>query len=248
MRWTVMLLLTAFLATTTPLSAAQNQAKEIIRQVQILLRADTAIGRYRMRIVRPEWQREFVFDSWDDRLGKRFFIRVLEPIKDRNTTWLKIGTNLWMYLPKLERDIRIPPSMMLSSWMGSDFTNDDLVKMESLVDDYTHRIIAEDARSVTVESLPKPDAPVVWGKIIHVVGSDGLPRLSDYYDEHGVHVRRLEFTDIQLMGGRRIPSRWVVRPMKESGKYTEMIIQRIRFNPPIPNDVFTRAHLRRKGF
>ncbi|RMG92269.1 MAG: outer membrane lipoprotein-sorting protein, partial [Zetaproteobacteria bacterium] len=150
-------------------------AREIIANVQDLLRAETSTARYTMTIVTPEWRRTLRFDAWDDRKHRRFLIRILEPRKEKGVGWLKDGGNLWMYMPKLERDIRIPPSMMLSSWMGSDFTNDDLVKMESLVDDYDHQLIAEDDRGVTIVSLPKPDAPVVWGKIIHRVARDGLP-------------------------------------------------------------------------
>ena len=235
------------LAVAAPAQAADPDAREIIRKVQELLRADTGIARYTMRIVTPEWQREVSFDSWDDRLHKRFFIRILAPVKDADTTWLKDGSNLWMYLPRLERDIRIPPSMMLSSWMGSDFTNDDLVKMESVVDDYTHRLIAHDADSVTIESIPKPDAPVVWGKIVHVVGTDGIPRTEDYYDERGKHIRQLVFTDVREMDGRRIPSHWTIQPSDEPGKHTELILEKVRFNPQIPVSVFTRANLRRKG-
>ena len=164
-----------------PLAVATD-AKGLIQQAQDLLRSNTSIARYTMRIEAPDWQREMRLDSWDDRPNKRFFIRILAPRKDRNTTWLKDGVNLWMYLPRLERDIRIPPSMMLSGWMGSDFTNDDLVKMESMVEDYTHRIVAEDASGFTVESLAKPDAPVVWGKVIHRIGRDGIPRSDAYYE------------------------------------------------------------------
>ncbi|MDX8400999.1 MAG: outer membrane lipoprotein-sorting protein, partial [Mariprofundaceae bacterium] len=105
-------------------AAIGAEAADLIRKVQDLLRSDTSIARYTMRIETPDWQREIRFDAWDDRPRKRLFIRVLAPPKERGSAWLKDGGNLWMYLPKLERDIRIPPSMMLSSWMGSDFTND----------------------------------------------------------------------------------------------------------------------------
>jgi len=118
-------------------------ATDLVSKVQDRLRSQTSYARYTMRIETAEWQRTVRLDAWDDRRHKRFFIRILAPRKDKDTTWLKDGGNLWMYLPKLERDIRIPPSMMLSNWMGSDFTNDDLVKMESVVEDYHHRLLSD---------------------------------------------------------------------------------------------------------
>ena len=240
MMWLLLLLQPVPVSGAEPLSA-----REIIAQVQELLRAETSTARYAMTIVTPEWHRTLRFDAWDDRRHRRFLIRILEPRKERGVGWLKDGGNLWMYMPKLERDIRIPPSMMLSSWMGSDFTNDDLVKMESLVDDYEHHLIAQDDKGVTIESLPKPDAPVVWGKIIHRVGRDGLPVFSDYYDEHGTRVRRLAFLEPRMMGGRRIPTLWIVLPDAKPGHRTEMRIERVSFNVPIDPEIFTRANLRR---
>lgn len=229
-----------------PLAAwAGEDARALMVRLQQLLRSQTSIATYAMRVETPEWTRTIRFRAWDDRPGKRFFIRVLYPKRDEGTGWLKLGGSLWMYLPRLERDIRIPPSMMLSSWMGSDFTNDDLVKAASVVDDYTHRIVARDARTVTIESLPKPDAPVVWGKLVHVLRADGIPLSEAFYDEHGRKRRLLTFEDVRRMGGRTIPARWVMRPLDEPGKRTVLQLQEVRFDVPIPEDVFTRANLKR---
>ncbi|TLS73955.1 outer membrane lipoprotein-sorting protein [Mariprofundus erugo] len=226
-------------------------ARALVEKVQQLLRSDTSMARYTMRIETPEWQREMRMDTWDDRVHKRFFIRILSPAKDRDTTWLKDGANLWMYLPRLERDIRIPPSMMLSNWMGSDFTNDDLVKMESVVDDYNHHLIARDERAYTIESIPRPDAPVVWGKIVHRISLDGMPLSDDYFDEHGVHIRRLLFDQVREMGGRKIPSRWTMQPLDEAGelqgKQTVMIVESVSFDVRLDDAVFSRANLRRSA-
>ncbi|RMH18593.1 MAG: outer membrane lipoprotein-sorting protein [Gammaproteobacteria bacterium] len=238
------------------ISVAQNKraetnesstAREWVQKVQDLLRSKTSIARYTMRIETQDWQREVRLDAWDDRLNNRFFIRILAPPKDRNTTWLKVGGNLWMYLPKLERDIRIPPSMMLTSWMGSDFTNDDLVKMESMVQDYTHRILSREGDRLVIESIPKPDVAVVWGKIIHTLRTDGIPLSDDYYDEHGRHVRHLRFDQVRVLGGRRIPSRWTMQPLSgedANGKRTIMLLESIKFDVPIEQRIFSRRHLR----
>jgi len=219
-------------------------ARDLVRRVQQRLRSDTSMARYAMRIETPDWQREVRLDAWDDRTNKRFFIRILAPRKDKNTTWLKDGGNLWMYLPKLERDIRIPPSMMLSNWMGSDFTNDDLVKMESVVDDYHHQLLSDRDGVYTVVSTPKPDAPVVWGKIVWRISHDSMPLSEDYYDEHGKQIRHLAFDQVQHMGGRDIPTRWIMQPLNRPGKRTVMLLEQITFDATISDRVFSRSNLR----
>ncbi|MDQ6967738.1 MAG: outer membrane lipoprotein-sorting protein [Mariprofundaceae bacterium] len=227
--------------------AEDMDAKNIIQKVQDLMRSNTSTARYMMQIKTPDWQRSIRFDAWDERADKRFFIRVLSPKKEKDTAWLKSGKNLWMYLPKLERDIRIPASMMLSSWMGSDFSNDDLVKMDSVVEDYHHRIIAKGKQSVTIESTAKPDAAVVWGKIIHVVSTEGIPLSDDYYDEHNTHIRHLDFSEVRLMDGRRIPTLWTMIPLQKEGKKTLLKLERATFDKPIKSSIFTRVNLRRVG-
>jgi len=229
-----------------PALSAAGEARDVMQRMQRLLRADTNQARYSMRVKTPEWQREIRMDSWDDRPGKRFFIRILSPVKDRDTTFLKVGPNLWMYIPKLERDIRIPPSMMLSAWMGSDFTNDDLVKSSSIVDDYTHRILKRRGADLIIESLPRPEAPVVWGKLIHRIRRDGTPLWAEYYDEHGALVRRMRFEDVREIGGRRIPARWVMRPLSEPGHETTLILEDATFDIPLDDHIFERANLKRR--
>jgi len=226
---------------------ADDAARQAMQALQDLLRSQTSIATYIMRVSTREWQRSMRFDAWDDRPGKRFFIRIIAPKKDRGTAHLKLGGNLWMYLPKLERDIRIPPSMMLSNWMGSDFSNDDLVKMQSVVEDYQHQILADADGVFTVESIPHPDAPVVWGKIIRRVSHDAMPLSEDYYDEHGLHIRQLVFDRVQQMGGREIPTRWVMQSKATPDKRTVMLLESIVFDAAIEDQVFTRRNMRRSS-
>jgi hypothetical protein len=226
------------------LSAQEPAAVDLIRKVQEMLRSD------RMQVIRPDWRREMRMKSWDDRPGKRFFIHVLAPKKEENTTFLKVRGNLWMYLPKLERDIKIPPSMMLNSWMGSDFTNDDLVKSSSVVEDYSHRLLARDgagdAEVVVIESLPRPQAPVVWGKLVHRVRLDGTPLEEVFFNERGKEVRRLSFEAVAEMGGRHIPTRWIMTSLGKPSHSTVLEIEEIAFDVPIPEATFGRANLSRR--
>jgi len=227
-------------------SGDDEAALAAIRKLENLLRSETNISTYRMRVVTPDWQREMRMESWDDRQRDSFFIRILEPKKDRDTTFLKAAGNLWMYMPKLERDIRIPPSMMLSSWMGSDFTNDDLVKSSSVVDDYVHKLIAEDRDSITIESRPIPEAAVVWDKLVHRIGRDGMPIRADYYDAKGKLLRVMRFEAVRSIGGRTIPTRWIIEPTDKPGHRTVMEIEQVKFDAPIPAATFERANLRRR--
>ena len=231
-----------------PASAADDAAA-LIRKQQDRMRADRNVGTYTMEIVRPGWRRSLRLKSWDDRPGKRFFIHILAPEKERDTTFLKTGGNLWMYKPKLERDFKIPPSMMLNSWMGSDFSNDDLVKASSIIDDYSHRILKREGSGaherITIESVPKPDAPVVWGKLVTELHPDGTPLAQEFYDEAGTAVKRLRFSEVKTLGGRTLPTRWQMATLAEPGSETVMTIDEIAFDSAIPASMFQRDRLSR---
>lgn len=243
--WVV--IITLVLASSTQAADPDGEALQVMTRLQTLLRSDSNIASYSMRVETPAWQRTMRFESWDDQLGKRVFIRVGSPKKVKDTAYLKLEGNLWMYLPNLRRNIRIPPSMMLSSWMGSGFTYDDLIKVTSIVDDYTHTIIARDQENITIESMPKPDSPVVWGKLVHVLTRDGIPVSEDFYDEDGQRRRNLQFDDVREIGGRKIPTRWVMRLLDDSGKRTVLHLESIQFDPEIASSVFTHANMQRSG-
>ena len=234
---------TLALAGSIQAATIDNEAVGVMTGLEALLRSDTNIASYSMRVETPDWQRTVRFDSWDDHSGNRLFIRISSPKKDKNTAYLKRKGNLWMYLPKLERKIRIPPSMMLSSWMGSSFTYDDLIKVGSVVDDYTHRVISRNKKSISIESIPKPETPVVWGKLVSVVSHDGIPVSQVFFDEDGDERRKLTFEDTREMDGRRIPVRWIMRPTDDSGRVTILQIEAVQFNPQIESSVFTQANM-----
>jgi len=177
-------------------------------------------------------------------------IRVLKPEKEAGTATLKVGNNIWNYLPKVNRTIKIPTSMMMASWMGSHFTNDDLVKESRLIRDYFITISFEGERNgVSVYEftlVPKPDAAVVWGKVILEVQQDSLlPTWQRYYDEDGTLVRELIFSDYQTMGGRRIPARLTMHPLDKPGEQTVIIYHDLVFDVPISNDTFSLRNLER---
>ena len=245
MNWVA--IITLALAGSTQGLVSEDEAYEVMVRLQELLHSETSIASYSMRVVTPDWQRTIHFDSWDDRPGKRAFIRILSPKKDKGTAYLKDGGSLWMYLPNLERNIRVPPSMMLSSWMGSSFTYDDLIMAGSVAEDYTHAVVAGDQELITIESTPKPEAPIVWGKLVHVVTREGIPVSEEFYDENGKKQRELKFEDVREMDGRQIPTRWVMRQFDDSGKWTVLQIESVQFDSEIAGSVFTHANMKRGG-
>jgi outer membrane lipoprotein-sorting protein len=228
--------------------------RSVARRAEDALRSEHTIMEAEMTVRSPRLSspRAVTFRSWDDRPGKRSFIRILQPAKDAGTGFLKLESNLWMYVPRVERTMRIPPSMMLQSWMGSDFTNDDLVRESSALDDYSQKLLGVDPapeghpglRAYVVEYLPHEDAPVVWGKIVAWIEvQHGTPLRQDFYDEDGTRLRTMRFDDIRPVGGRYFPFLWVMTPLDQKGHETSIRIHSIEFDADIDATVFTKRNL-----
>ncbi|MBS2132118.1 outer membrane lipoprotein-sorting protein (plasmid) [Burkholderia thailandensis] len=229
--------------------ASEPNARDIVERVDTLLWGQTLQGEFEMTITTLRWQRTLALRAWIER-PRRSFIRIMAPAKEAGIGSLRIGGEMWNYLPNIERTIKIPPSMMLQPWMGSDFTNDDLVKQSSVVDDYTHRILRTETlngtASYVIESRPKPEAAVVWGKILYWVRqSDLIPLKQEYYDERNELVRVLLFSDVGPMGGRSIPTRWEMRPVSEPGHVTAIVVKSAAYDQPINAEVFTQRNLQK---
>ena len=229
--------------------AAGESAAEIVRKSDELTRGDTQSGTYRMVVVRPDWERTMVFEYWSEGTEKAF-IRVKEPVKERGVSFLKIEREMWQYVPRINRVIKIPPSMMLQSWMGSDFTNDDLVKESSVVEDYEHTLLGrealDDGEAYKIELIPKPEAPVAWDRMLYWVRvEDYVPLRAEFFNERGERVRTMIYSDIQEMGGRIIPVRFELVEEKKPGRKTIMVLDDVVFDKPISRSVFTQANLRR---
>jgi len=152
---------------------------------------------------------------------------------------------MWNYLPKINKVIKVPPSMMMGSWMGSDFTNDDLVKQTTLTDEYT-LTLEETDELYTIILVPKTETVTVWGKIDYVVNKQYMvPVAQNFYDDNGELVRKLEFTDLKEYSGRMIPSRLEMIPMNREGHKTIIIYDDLQFDPPdVDESIFTLRNLR----
>ncbi len=225
-------------------------ALSIARKCDAALKGKTEHGSASMTVRTPEWQRTLEMTFWYDYPDKTL-IRMTAPAKDAGTGTLRLGTNMWTYLPSVERVIKIPPSLMLQSWMGSDFTNDDLVKESSLPTDYTHRIEAETTEDgdlcYRLAATPKPNAPVVWGKLVLLIRTaDFLPRREEFYDERGALQKTLYFDEFRRTGARNYPMRWRMVSHNKPGHETTLTLSSLQFDQPISADLFTRQNLERR--
>ena len=230
--------------------AQPSEGREILDKVEKLLWGRTVQGKYEMTIATPRWQRTLGLRLWMDR-PRRSFVRIVSPAKEAGIGSLRIGTEMWNYLPNVERIVKIPPSMMLQPWMGSDFTNDDLVKESSILDDYTHEVLAtvqlDGEAVVQVEAVPKPDAAVVWGRILYWVRrTDTMPLKLEFFSERGERVRVLAFADVRQVGGRLLPTRWDMRPDAKPGNSTTVVLEEAVFDRPVDDEIFSQRNLQRR--
>jgi len=229
---------------------AATDATDIVRKVDHVLWGETTwAGEFEMSVVRPEWRRTLVVKNWARRPGKSF-ARITSPAKDAGTGSLVLGTEMWNYMPSIERTVKIPPSMMLQPWMGSDVTNDDIMEQGSLLTKYNHKLLREttlDGAAVyEVELVPKPDMAVTWGRIVLVARTDMVPLRQSFYDERGALVRELVFSDTRMLGGHALPTHWEIRPASKPGQMTVIQIRSAAFDQPLAEDIFSLRNLARK--
>ncbi len=244
------LLLSVFSLTAIPTVFSQNlSAKEIIVKADEKNRGESSKGIMSMTIIRPKWERTIVMKNWS-KGDENFMIYITEPAKEKGQVFLKVGKEMWNYVPTISRMIKIPPSMMMQSWMGSDFTNDDLVKQSSIVVDYTHTLLKDETLRghdcYVIELIPHPDAPVVWGKIISWITKDGFNLWkNEYYDEDGFIQNIENGYNIKKMGDRTIPTKFEMIPADEEGKKTVMEILEVEYNINIDDSFFSKQNMKK---
>jgi len=227
-------------------SQSRPQVQDVIDRIDQLYRADSSYALMEMEIVNPNWERTLRLRAWSQGTDKTL-IRILEPAKERGTGTLRIGNEMWNYLPKVDKTIRIPPSMMMSSWMGSDFTNDDLVKEFTFAGDYTFQyadVENPEENRLYIECIPKEGRPIVWNRVLLIVDAESLlPVSEEFYDEQGQLIRTMTFREVKTFDDRRIPSVMELKPHNEEGKTVIRYLE-AEFNIDIPEGTFTRRNLR----
>lgn len=226
---------------------AEADATGIVRQIDALYRSDSSEALVEMEIVTPHWQRTLRMRAWSLGMDKTF-IRILEPKKEEGIKTLRIGNEMWNYLPKINKVMKIPPSMMMSSWMGSDFTNDDLVKEFTFLESYHFELVTPDAPEeglVYIKCVPREGLPIVWGHVLIAARRiDAMPVWEKYFDEKGTLVREMLFKEVKSFGSRRIPAVMELIPRTKKGQKTVLRYLEARFDVGLDPDIFTLRNLR----
>ena len=233
---------------STPIMA--QDAVAIIEKAEEKFRGkETAYSEMTITIVRPKWQREMTMKSWSK--GNDYsLILVTAPAKEKGMAFLKRHKEVWNWVPSIERTIKLPPSMMMQSWMGTDLTNDDLVRESSAVKDYTQKVVGDSTiigrKCWKLELIPKPDAPVVWGKLIMFIDQQDYIQLrGEYYDEDGYLVNAMNAFNIKTLGGQKLAGTWEMIPVDKKGHKTVMQFNKMEFDKPIAEQFFTTQNMKK---
>jgi len=242
----LILLLSTIVQAQTTKKPSEQEIRDLVKKIDQIYRSKTSYAEFEMEIITPRWQRTLSMDSWTEGTKKTFF-RINQPKKEKGVSTLRIGNEMWNYLPKTNKVIKIPPSMMMSSWMGSDFTNDDLVKEYTLFEDYSYELIDFEGGSDSLyylNCIPRKDLPVVWGNIVIAARkSDYIPVWEKYYDEKGNLMREAVFSDIRNFGSRKVPAVMEMIPKNKEGYKTVIRYLKAEFDVELDNDIFTLRNL-----
>jgi outer membrane lipoprotein-sorting protein len=232
------------LCVALPALASAETARELIDKMEQLYRGDSSDTIMTMQVQTPNYDRTMTMSGQS--FGKDYgFFRILAPKKDRGIATLKRDEEMWNYFPKINKVIKVPPSMMMGSWMGSDFTNDDLVKETQLIDTYSLELLEAD-KLYKVILTPKEQTITVWGKIEYSISKDPLLPVSQaFFDEDGIKIRELTFHEPKEYHGKLMPSILEMRPLNKEGHLTRIIYDDIKFNEPgITEATFSLRHLK----
>jgi outer membrane lipoprotein-sorting protein len=243
-----LILLQPFCANT--LLAQDLTAADIVRKADEKFNGEkSSYSVMSMTIIRPEWQRTIEFKSWS--LGKDYALTLITaPPKEEGQSFLKRSSEMWSWNPSISRLIKLPPSMMSQGWMGSDYTNDDILRESSVVNDYVHEIVGEEnigeRLCYKINLTARENAAIVWGKQIQWIDKkDFLILRAELYDEDGYLVRTEMGSDIKVMDGRTIPSKIELIPAEEPENKTLVEIKEIKFNVPLGEDYFSQQNMKR---
>ncbi len=238
-----------FLFTGLSVIAAPLSPSDIVRLGEQTMRGESTQVLMTMHITHSDYKRELKLRSWTKGTDKSL-VEIIKPFKEEGVISLRLTTDMWNYLPKTDQVIRVPSSMMLQSWMGSDFTNDDLMKMSSLNEDYTHELKGKEKingeETYLIHCTPKKDAPVVWGKLHYWARvSDNLPVKEEFYDDKGVKVRTMTLSSFKKMDDRTIPTVMKIERAENPNESTTVTYEKILYNRDVKNSLFEKDTIRR---
>lgn len=226
-----------------------QNARDIVENSDVRLRGTSSYAEVSITIVRPKWQKEMNLKSWSK--GNDYSVTlVTSPAKEKGSVFLKRKREAWNYLPAIERTIKLPPSMMTQNWMGTDFTNDDLIKQSSIVIDYTHEIIGsetlEGLDTWKIELFPTEESSVVWGKLIVWIDKiDYMQLKTEFYDEDLEIVNKMVGSEIKQYNGRKLPSKLEFYPLEDEGYKTIIHYNKWNFDIKVPENYFSTQYVSR---
>ncbi len=238
-----------FLLLCYNISSFSQTASEIITKSDDKMRGETSYSEIIISAVRPKWSKDMKLVNWTK--GSDYSVSLVKsPAKEKETVFLKRKEEEWNNIPSIERNIKLPPSMMMQGWMGTDLTNDDMVKQSSIVVDYSHNIIGsetiQDLDCWKIELIPIEDAPVVWGKIIMWIDkSDYIQMKAEFYDEDGFLINKLLSYNIKNFDGKKLPSKMEFIPVEKKGQKTIIEYLVWKFGVTIPDKYFTSQYMKR---
>ena len=219
----------------------------LLQQAEAKLSGSRSAAEVSIRTVRPRWERTMDAKIWNEGMDKTMIL-ITGPAREKGTVFLRNGDEVWHYVPGIKKVVALPAAMV-QSWMGTDFTNDALINAGSLVEDYTHKlkgIVSVDGTPCyQIELVPKPEAAVVWGKVItHISVKQTLQLRTEFYDEDDYLITTLKASEIKDIGGQALPSKLTIIPADEEGFYTEMTYKKLDFNPTFAPDFFERSNMK----
>lgn len=241
-------LIASFL-TLAVFSLTAEESAGIIEKMEQTMIGESQYAEMTMKIVRPRYEREISMKTW--LMGRDYsMILITAPARDQGTSFLMRENDIWTYDPRIDRTTRMPSSMMAQSWMGSDFTNDDLVRDSDLLDDYEHRLVRteeyEGRECYVIELIPKPESPIVWGKVkMWISTGEYIQMRIEQYDQQDELVNTMRMEEIKPFGDRNLPSRITVQPADDDKKRTVMTYQKIQFDIDIDKGFFTQRNMQR---
>lgn len=231
-----------------PAFITAQTAREIVQKADEKMRGNTSQAIITIKTLRPSWSRTMTVKTWMKGTDLAMIL-IQSPAKDKGIVFLKRKKEVWNWMPVLEKTIKLPPSMMSQSWMGTDFTNDDLVKESSVVNDYEHSIVGDtviDNRPCfIIQMIPKPEAAVVWGKLVVCIDKKDMLELhTKFFDEDGSLINTMNAYNVKVMDGRLIPTTFEMIPADKKNQKTEMIYEAIQYNKPIEDAFFTTERMK----
>lgn len=233
----------AGMGTPAQSTAAEPTIEELLDATDDVNRGESSKSTVTMQVKTKRYERTMTMNAWS-RGEQDSLIRIVAPAKDAGTTTLKVGDDMWNYIPKIDRTMKIPPGMMSGAWMGSHFSNDDLVKSNRLADEFTYEKESFVDGVYTIVCTAKPDAAVVWGKVVVKVREDKIPLEVAYYDEDGELARKMTFSDVRDFSGRKVPATMVLEPADRPGEFTRITTTALDFDVSFDDRTFSLQALK----